>query len=99
MNWMQLYEVAACAALAICCVAYNVAMCRQLWITRVAIMCLGVSALIRGAALVSKYAGLDMLDKTISAAADSNIPLMTALVLGSIVWQRINKSKLTSEQT
>lgn len=91
MNWMQAYEVGACAALAICCVAYNVAMCRQIWLTRVAVMCLGVSALIRGAVLVSKHCGLDMLPKTIAVAADSNIPLMTAVVLGSIVWQRVRR--------
>lgn len=94
MNWMQAYEVIACGALAVCCVAFNLAIHSIPRVARMCIALLGVSALIRGGSLVAKYAGIVSVSKPLAAAADGNIPLLTAIVLASIVWQQIrNRTK------
>ena len=89
MNWMQAYEVIACGALAMCCVAFNLAMHSTPRVTRMCIALLGVSSLIRCGALIAKYAGIASVGKPLAAAADGNIPILTAIVLASIVWQQI----------
>lgn len=66
---------------------------------RVARMCtamLGLSALVRGASLIAKFAGLTNLSKATIAAADGNIPMLTAVLLASIVWHQI-KARIYDE--
>lgn len=91
MNWMQAYEIGACIVLFGSCLWFVMAMRHLPKVARVCTMLLGASALIRGAALIAKYAGLANLSKATIAAADGNIPLMTAVVLASIVWQQIRQ--------
>lgn len=88
MNWLQWYEVLACALLLIVCVVCNARM-GAYWLTRTSIALLGVSAAIRMGALVTKHAEVESVSRTISLAADSSIPLMAAIAIGSIVWHRI----------
>lgn len=93
MNWMQAYEILSCCVLAIACIAYNLSMRGQWRVTRAGVMLLCASAIVRGACLVAKYTSVANMASAISAAADANIPLMTAVVLGSIVWQRISSRR------
>lgn len=96
MNWLQAYEVAACGVLLIVCWVCN-ARIGAYWLTRTSIALLGVSAAIRMGALVTKYAEVESVSRTISLAADSSIPLMAAIAIGSIVWHRIRSGNLQSD--
>lgn len=88
MNWLQAYEVSACALLLVVCVVCNMRM-GTYWLTRTSIALLGVSAAIRMGALITKYAEIESVGRSISLAADASIPLMAAVAIGSIVWHRI----------
>jgi hypothetical protein len=96
---MQAYEVLSCAVLAVACITYNLSMRDQWRITRAGVMLLCASAIVRGACLIAKYTSVANMAGVISIAADANIPLMTAVVLGSIVWQRIQNRRGQSEST
>lgn len=89
MNWMQLYEIVACAVLAGACILFNCSMRGQWRVTRGAVMLLCASAIVRGSCLIAKYTSLANMAGAISAAADANIPLMTAAVLVSIVVHQV----------
>lgn len=93
MNWMQAYEVLACGALFFACVAFNLVLHDMPRVARMCTALLGLSALVRGAALIAKFAGMPNLSSDTIAAADGNIPLFTAVVLASIVWHQI-KSRI-----
>jgi hypothetical protein len=96
MNWMQAYEIGACIILFCACVTFNAGAHQLPRLARMCTALLGLSALVRGAALIAKYAGIDNLSRTTIAAADGNIPLLTAVLLGSIVWQQI-KARIVDE--
>lgn len=89
MNWMQAYEVGACVLLFFACVSFNLGVHVMPRLTRICTTLLGISAIVRGAGLVAKYAELTNLSKATIAAADGNIPLLTAVALASIVWHQI----------
>ena len=89
MNWMQAYEVGACVVLFFACIVFNAGSHNLPRVARMCTALLGLSALVRGAALIAKFAGLSNLSKATIAAADGNIPLLTAVLLASIVWQQI----------
>lgn len=94
MNWMQWYEVIACIALACSCLAFNIAMHSLPRVARICTALLGLSALIRGASLFAKFEGIANLSRDTITAANNNIPILTAIVLASIVWQQIrNRTK------
>ncbi len=99
MNWMQAYEIFACALLASACFWYSWVFRDQLRITRLCVGFLMASAIVRGACLIAKYTSVANMTGVISVAADNNIPLMTAVVLGSIVWQRIQNRRGHNEST
>jgi len=86
---MQIYEVIACGVLFVACVAFNLGSHQLPRLGRICTALLGLSALVRGAGLVAKLAGIGNLSRETIAAADGNIPMLTAVVLASIVWQQI----------
>ncbi len=88
LNWMQWYELAGCVALIAACLRI-IRLQSMPQITRLVALALGVSGIIRCGALVAKYSDTPNLSKTIVAIAAGNIPLMTAALLASIVWQQI----------
>ncbi len=88
LNWMQWYELAGCVALIAVCLRI-ISLHDMPKPTRWFALILGVSGLIRCGALVAKYSDTPNLSKTIVAIAAGNIPLMTAALLASIVWQQI----------
>ena len=89
MNWLQAYEVVACGALFAACVWFNLGLHQLPQIARICTALLGLSAVVRGAGLIAKYAGINNLSRETIAAADGNIPLLMAALLCVQVWQQI----------
>ena len=89
MNWLQAYEVIACGALFAACVGFNLGAHQLPRLARICTALLGLSALVRCAGLIAKYAGITNLSRETIAAADGNIPLFTAVLLAAVVWQQI----------
>ena len=88
LNWMQWYELAGCAALIAVCLRI-ISLHEMPKPTRWFALILGISGIVRCGALVAKYSDTPNLSKTLIAIVAGNIPLMTAALLASIVWQQI----------
>lgn len=95
LNWMQWYELAGCVALVAVCLRI-ISLYEMPKPTRWFALILGISGIVRCGALVAKYSELPNLSKILIAIAASNIPLMAAALLASIVWQQI-KARIGDE--
>lgn len=89
MNWMQAYEILACAVLFLACISFNASMRGMPNMAKICTALLALSALVRGAGLIAKASGMSNLSKTTIAAADGNIPMLTAALLCVLVWRQI----------
>jgi len=88
LNWMQWYELIGCLALIAVCLRI-ISLHEMPRPTRWFALILGISGIVRCGALVAKYSDTPNLEKAIIAIAAGHIPLMTAALLASIVWQQI----------
>ena len=97
MNWMQSYEIFACVMLGVACILFNMALHQMPRVARMCTALLGLSALVRAAGLIAKYAGIANLSRETIAAADGNIPILTAVLIGSILWHQIKSRAIQDD--